>query len=143
MNRRNFVGALAVPFGIVLALGADDVRAHSNPRRRVRTRLHVRRRIRRRAFIRVRFGRPFWVVPVGLAVGWELWRPDRVMVVRETRIIEKRGVKSEIAVVRDSAGKTEQVEIIREDSPENANDLEGSVLDEGDTTTPASESESR
>jgi hypothetical protein len=64
----------------VLALGADEVRAHGNPRRRVRPRLRVRRRIRRPVFIRMRFGRPFWVVPIDLAVGWELWRPERVVV---------------------------------------------------------------
>jgi hypothetical protein len=142
MNRRNFFAAVAVPLGAALTLKASDALAYDNPRRRVRVRLRVRRRIRRPVFIRTRFGRPFWVVPFGLATGWELRHANRVVVVRETRFIERDGVKSEVAVVQDGSGKTEQVEIEREDTPDNRKNLEGSVLEDGDTTTPAVESES-
>jgi len=141
MNRRNFFAALAVPLGAVLAIHVSDVLAYDNPRRRVRNRLRLRRRIRRHAFTRIRFGRPFWVVPVGLAVGWELAHDHRVVVVRETRIVEQGGVRSEVAVVQDADGKTEQIDITREDTADNRKNLAGSVLDEADTTTPAIEEE--
>jgi hypothetical protein len=141
MNRRNFFAAVAAPLGAALTLKASDVLAYDNPRRRVRPRL--RRRIRRHVFIRTRFGRPFWIVPLGLAAGWELAHANRVVVVRETRFIQKDGVKSEIAIVQDASGKSEQVEIAREDTPDNGKNLEGSVLEDGDTTTPAIESPAR
>jgi len=143
MKRRNFFAALAVPLGAVLATQASVVFAYDNPRRRVRNRLRVRRRIRRHAFTRIRFSRPFWVVPIGLAVGWELTHDQRVVVVRETRMVEKDGVTSEVAVVQDAGGKTEQIEITREDTADNRKDLAGSVLDDADTTTPALEDEPR
>jgi hypothetical protein len=139
MNRRNFFAALAAPVGVALTLKVGAVLAYDNPRRWMRPRLRVRRRIRRHVFIRTRFGRPFWVVPIGLAAGWELSHANRVVVVRETRFIEKDGVKTEVAIVQDASGKTEQVEITREDSADNRKNLEGSVLDESDTTTPAIE----
>jgi hypothetical protein len=139
MNRRIFFGAVSAPLGIVLGLSMADALAYDNPRRRIRTRLRVRRRIRRHAFIQLRFGRPFWVVPIGLAVGWELSLKNRVVVVRETRVVESDGVKTEVAVVQGPDGKSEQVEITREDTAENRRNLEGSVLDDSDTTTPAIE----
>ncbi len=139
MERRKLFGALIAPLGIVLGLSMADALAYDNPRRRIRPRLRVRRRIRRHAFIRFRYGRPFWVVPVALAVGWELSLRNRVVVVRETRIVEKDGVKTEVAVVQGPDGKSEQIEITREDTAENREHLEGSVLDEADTTTPAIE----
>jgi hypothetical protein len=141
MKRRELFAALAVPFGAVLATHVRDVLAYDNPRRRVRHRLRVRRRIRRHAFTRLRFGRPFWVVPIGLAAGWELNHDHRVVVVREVRIVEKDGVKSEVAVVQDAGGKTEEIEITREDTADNRKNLAGTVLDEADTTTPAIEDE--
>jgi hypothetical protein len=139
MNRRNFFAALAAPVGVALALKVGTALAYENPRRRVRPRLRVRRRIRRHVFIRTRFGRPFWVVPIGLAAGWELAHANRVVVVRETRFIEKDGVRTEVAIVQDESGKTEQVEITREDSADNRKNLEGSIVDDGDETTPAIE----
>ena len=51
--------------------------------------------------------------------------------------------KSEVAIVQDSSDKIEQVEITREDTAENSRNLQGSVLDDGDTTTPAIVSASR
>lgn len=139
MNRRLFFSVLAAPLGVLLALNASDVRAYNNPRRRVR----VRRRVRRHAFIRMRFGRPFWVVPLGVAAGWELRHANRIVIVKEIRVVEKDGTKSEVAIVEDASGKTEQVEILREDTAENRADLEGSVLEEGDATTPVSAERAR
>jgi hypothetical protein len=101
--------------------------------------LRVRRRIRRHAFTRIHLGRPFWIVPVGLAVGWELHHRDRVVVVRETRIVQKDGARSEVAIVQDAAGKTEEIEIYREDNVDNRKTLEGSVIEDGDKSTPSSE----
>ena len=83
------------------------------------------------------------MVPVGLVAGWELSHANRVVVVRETHFIEKAGVKSEVAIVQDASDKIEQVEITREDTAENRRNLQGSVLDDGDTTTPAIVSASR
>lgn len=78
-----------------------------------------------------------------MAVGWELMHANRVVVVKEIHVVEKAGVKSEVAVVQGADGKTEQIEITREDTPENAQDLAGSVLEDGDVTTPAIEEDSR
>lgn len=86
------------------------------------------------------FGRPFWVVPTGLAVGWELAHTDRVVVVREIRIVERDGQKTEVAVVQDDAGKLEEIEIRREDSAGNASELPGSVIADDDMNSPGKES---
>jgi hypothetical protein len=139
MNRRKLV-AFTLPLGIVLALGAGESSAYDNPRRRIRPRLRIRRRFRRRAFTRVRFGRPVWVVPVGLAVGWELAHADRVVVVREIKEVEREGQKTEVAVVQEAAGAPEEIEISREDSPENAAELPGSEIAEEDRESPGVES---
>ena len=138
MNRRTFFTSLAAVFGAALTFGSGGVEAQ--PRHPIRRRrLIVRRRHRRNVVVRIVNGRPFWVVPVALAVGWELVHLGRVVVVQETRVIEREGKRVEVAVVKDSAGKTEQVEIIREDTAENRVDLQGSTLPEGDTTTPGVE----
>ena len=86
-------------------------------------------------------GRPVWVVPVGLAVGWKLFYENRVVVVKEIKVVEKDGVKVQVASVQDSSGKVEDVEILREDSDENRKDLEGSVLPDDDKKTPGVEGE--
>jgi len=139
MNRRNMFTALAAPVGVALTFKASDVFAYDNPR----SWPPVRRRIRRPVDIRTSSGRTFWVVPVGLVAGWELSYANRVVVVRETHFVEKAGVRSEVAIVQDMSDKIEQVEITREDTAENSRNLQGSVLDEGDTTTPALASTSR
>lgn len=86
-------------------------------------------------------GRLFWVVPVGLLVGWELAYQNRVVVVKEIKTVERQSVKVEVAVVQNSDGTIEEVDILREDSDENGKDLEGSVLPAGDKSTPAVEVE--
>ena len=139
MHRRNFFSAIAAPVALAALLGATQALAYPNPRRAKR-RIRVRRRIRRYAFTRVILGRPFWVVPLGLAVGWELVHRNRVVVVKETRFVERAGQKTEVAVIEDANGQTDTVEIAREDNPTTAADLEGSVVGNGDTS-PAIERE--
>jgi len=106
-------------------------------RRRRRVRRRIRRRIRRRVVRRVVFGRPFWVVPVGLAIGWELMDNDRVVVVKETKVVEKESQSVEVLVVVDTSGNTEEIEVVREDTSENTAELEGSDLPDDDTSTPS------
>ncbi|HKY30931.1 MAG TPA: hypothetical protein VJV23_00205 [Candidatus Polarisedimenticolia bacterium] len=68
--------------------------------------------------------------------------PDnRVVIVKETKIIEKDGGKVEVVVVQDEKGKAEEIEVVREDTAENTKDLEGSVLPDDDKSTPATEKE--
>ena len=143
MDRRGFFGSLGAGFVGALFFGLREagavprgVRAH---RRRVRRR--IRRRFRRRVAIRMWRGHPLWVVPVGLAVGWELVHENRVVVVKETKFIEVDGAKTEVAIVEGSDGKTEQVMVAREDTPENSKNLEGSVISDSDKKTPGVESE--
>jgi hypothetical protein len=143
MDRRGFFGSLGSGFIGALLFGSREAgawprgaRAH---RRRVRRR--IRRRFRRRVAIRMWRGHPLWVVPVGLAVGWELVHENRVVVVKETKFIEVDGAKTEVAIVQGSDGKTEQVMVAREDTPENGKNLEGSVIPDDDKKTPGVESE--
>jgi hypothetical protein len=138
MKRRDLLPGVFAMFGAI----ALSTAAEAEPQRRKvarwpRRRRFYRRRFRRFAFTRVVFGRPFWVVPVSLVIGWELMHRNRVVVVKETRIIEKDGQKTEVAVVQDSTGKSEEVEILREDNVENSEELEGSVIPDEDTATPA------
>jgi hypothetical protein len=141
MNRRNLFSMLAAP-AFALIFSSSNAIANPNPRRRIRGPIRVRRRIRRHAFTRVMFGRPFWVVPVGLAVGWELDHRNRVVIVKETRIIERDGRKTEVAIVEDNNGKVEQIDITREDTAGNSRNLRGNEVPEGDATTPTVEDDS-
>ncbi len=143
-RRQALLGILAAAFGTVL--GADD--AEAGPRRRAkkarkrrRRRRRVRRRIRRRVRRRVVRGRNLWVIPVAAAVGWELMLDDKVVVVKETKIVEKEAEKVEVVVVVHPDGTTEEIEVAREDDDENGKDLEGTELAADDTTTPAIETE--
>jgi hypothetical protein len=132
MNRRSLLLGVcsALGLGIFSSVSHSQVRVRVGPRRHWRRRF--RRRFRRFAFTRSVFGRPFWVVPVGLAVGWELVHRDRVVVVKEIQIIEKDGQKSEVAIVEDATGSVETVEILREDNADNAKELEGTAIAEDD-----------
>jgi hypothetical protein len=135
MNRRNFVATCASALGLVVLTAVSDSEAGRRAHRR-RVRRRIRRRHRRRVAVRMMFGRPFWVVPVGLAVGWELVRANRVVVVHEIKVVERDNTKIEVAVVADPDGKSEQIEITREDNDDNRKELEGSELPEGDKNTP-------
>jgi hypothetical protein len=145
MDRRSFLSAFLPLAGTVVLLGATDTAfTQVRPRRRrriIRRRIRVRRRIRRRVAVRTVFGRPFWVVPVGLVVGWELAHAGRVVVVKEIKVVEKDGNKIEVATVQDSNGKSEQVEITREDTSDNRDNLEGSAIADSDKSTPGIDSE--
>ncbi len=58
------------------------------------------------------------VVPVGLAIGWELALDDRVVVVRE--------IHEHKIVVERADGTTESIEVVKEDTADNTKELEGS-----------------
>ena len=77
-----------------------------------------RRRVRRPVYWRRSYGRRLLVVPLALAVGWELMIDDHVVVVNEVR-------KNEI-VVQYANGNQAIIEVLREDNKENAQELEGS-----------------
>jgi hypothetical protein len=145
LDRRRLLTGLAAAsaafvFGWSDADGAQRrARVVRGTRRRVRRR--VRRRIRRPVVTRVIAGRPAWVVPLGLAVGWELVHDNRVVVVKEIKTFDRSGAKVQVAVVEDSSGKREEVDIFREDTSENSKNLEGSILADSDKTTPGVEKE--
>jgi high-affinity K+ transport system ATPase subunit B len=141
MNRRGFFTVLTAALSGALLSAQAEAQLGVRRRARRRVRRRIRRRIRRRAFTRVVLGRPFWVVPFGMVVGWELLHDNRVVVVKETKIIERDGQKVEVAVVQDDKGKTEEVDILREDNADNAKDLEGSRLADNDKSSPGIESE--
>jgi hypothetical protein len=143
-NRRGALSAFAGFFAGLCVAGATPVDAgQRRPIRRTRrARRLVRRRIRRRVIFRTVAGRRVLVAPVALAVGWELALDDnRVVVVKETKFVERNGARVEVAVVATADGKTEEIEFIREDTPDNAKNLEGSILPDADKTTPAVEKE--
>ncbi len=142
MHRRDFLATVLITLGGAGVLGAAVSEAQTPIRRhRRRVRRRIRRRMRRRAVTRMVLGRPFWVVPVGLAVGWELMHDNRVVVVRELRLIERDGASVEVAMVAGSDGQVQQVEILREDTADNRLNLQGSILPDDDRTTPGVDDE--
>ncbi|MGE0448753.1 MAG: hypothetical protein AB7Q29_04130 [Vicinamibacterales bacterium] len=146
IDRRSLLTALAGALAAVVSPWSDAEGGQPRRRRvrvrRRRVRRRVRRRIRRRIVFRTVAGRRVWIAPVALAVGWELLlAPNRVVVVKETRFVERSGTRVEVAVVQDSTGKTEEIEIAREDTADNTKNLQGSVLPHSDTATPAVEAE--
>ena len=127
-------------FALSRAEGAAGQRRVVRARRRVRRR--VRRRFRRRVAFRTIAGRRVWVAPLALAVGWEMVLDDnRVVVVKETRFVERSGARVEVVVVQGADGKTEELEILRENTAENSKDIPGSILPDDDKTTPGIEKE--
>ncbi len=118
MDRRLFVATQS--------LNAAAAHASVNPPDSFR----AHRRTRRHASTRVVSGRLFWVVPAALAAGWELVYRNRVVVVCETRIVDRNGRESEVAIVEDSSRHRCTVEITREDNVDNWQMLEGSIVEE-------------
>ncbi len=105
--------------------------ARRRKRRRVRRRRR-RRRHRRRVARRKWRNRHRWVVPVALAVGWELAHEDRVVVVKEIKYVEVEGEKTEAIITSDG----EEILVVRENDKTNSAAEEGSFLADGDSTTP-------
>lgn len=113
LARRHFASIVAA------AVAAAVVPAPAwGGRRRRKVRRVRRRRIRRRVIWRTAGGRRVLVVPVGVAVGWELMVDDRVVVVHE--------VRTDVIVVKDASGKTEEIAVAKEDTDDNKAELEGS-----------------
>jgi hypothetical protein len=145
LNRRQaLLGTLAAGFAALFGF-EESLAGPKKRRKRRRKRIRRRRRIRRRHRRRVRhrmFGtHRRWVVPVALAIGWELMLDDKVVVVQETKYIMVESQKVEVVVVVHTDGTTEEVQVHREDDEENSKALEGTELAEDDTTTPAIETE--
>ena len=145
MNRRTFLTRLALAI-TAMAAGTtfDPEEAEAGPARRAvkrkrrRTRRRRRRRRHRRRVARRKWrNRHRWVVPVAIAVGWELQQDDRVVVVKEITVIEVDGEKSDAIVTTDG----ETIAIVKEDDDTNAVAQEGSFLADDDTTTPGVEVE--
>lgn len=80
-------------------------------------------------------------MPVGVAVGWELLRDDKVVVVKEVKVVEVESEPREIVVLIHTDGREEEIEVVREDDENNSVEIEGSILPEGDVKTPGVESE--
>jgi hypothetical protein len=114
MSRRMFLTGFLVFFASPTSLVFPGPRK----RRRRRRRRFWRRRTRRRVLWRDIGGRRLLVVPLGIAVGWELMKDDKVVVVKE--------VHKHTIVVAHADGKTEEIEIAKEDTKENSKNLEGS-----------------
>jgi hypothetical protein len=119
MQRREFLAA-------VIALAATPALAHPGPHRhphtrRRRRRIH-RRRIRRRVVWRTVGPRRLLVVPLAVAVGWELMVDERVVIVHE--------VHHDHVIVKHADGKTEKLDVVKEDDAENSKELEGSEYEE-------------
>ena len=139
VNRRTFLARLAVAI-TAMAAGvtvlpdegeAGPVRRERKRRRRVRRRRR-RRRHRRRVVRRAWRGHHRWVVPVALAVGWELAHEDRIVVVHEVKYVEVEGEKTEVVVTTEG----EEIYVVREDDKTNASAEEGSFLPDDDASTP-------
>lgn len=91
---------------------------HRHPHRALVRRRVWRRRIRRHVVWHVIGGRRVLVVPVALAVGWELFVDNKPVVVKE--------VHRHKVIVEHTDGKTETVEIVKRDTPENTKNHDGS-----------------
>ena len=111
---------------LIAGLVAPTVLAHPGPhhhphhraRRAIRRRRIWRHRVRRHVAWRVFGPRRLLVVPLAVAVGWELFVDDRVVVVKE--------VHEHKVIVEHSDGKTEEIEVHKEDTADNTQEHEGS-----------------
>jgi len=73
------------------------------------------------------------VVPVAVAVGWELSIDARVVVVHELR--------PDVLIVVDAQGARQELPYLREDDDANRVEQQGSQLDASDTSSPARETD--
>ena len=67
-------------------------------------------------------GRRRLIVPLGVAVGWELTYDDKVVIVKE--------VHEQHIIVENPDGSTEKVDVLKEDTEENSKELEGSEIEQ-------------
>lgn len=120
-SRRSFLTLLFALPSLLASTALADPGRHRHPhkprRRRLRRRVR-RRRIRRRARWRLIAGRRRLVVPLAIAVGWELAVDDRIVVVKE--------VHTTTVVVENADGTTSTLDVVKEDTEENGAELEGS-----------------
>lgn len=135
LDRRTFLTRLALALsalGAGIAAWPEESEAGPRAKRRKVRRRRRRRRHRRRVVRRAWHGRHRWVVPLAIAVGWELQHEDRVVVVREIKVIEVEGESTEVVVTTDG----EEIPIEREDDATNGKIEEGSFLADDDTASP-------
>lgn len=141
MHRRQLLVALAALAGATTLPSMDalagPVRRSVRRTTRRRVRRRVRRRIRRRTAWRVVAGRRLLVVPVAMAVGWELVVDNQPVTVVHITV----DGSDEVVTVKDANGQTQTLVVVREDTPENSQELEGTILPDGDTTTPGRDDE--
>ena len=103
-------------------------------RRKVRR--AIRRRHRRRSFWKNVGKRRLAVVPLLLAVGWELVIDDRPYVVRRFKFVEVESVRTEVVVIVDDSGVEHEHPIHREDTEDTLFELEGSELTAAEADVP-------
>ncbi len=140
MDRREFLTTLATAVaGLTLPLAASARPrrrpTHRPARRTVRrhVRRRVRRRIRRPVTYRTFAGKRRLVVPVAVAVGWELALDDQVV-----RVV---AIEDDVMTVRFADGQVTDHAIHREDTVDNSLVLQGTELDADDTSSPFVEAE--
>ena len=86
-------------------------------------------------------GRRLLVVPLAVAAGWELMIDRRIVVVKEVRVVDEGPSVRTILVVSEGSKPDEEIEAVREDTKENTREVQGSILADGDKTTPCVEKE--
>lgn len=80
------------------------------------------------------------MIPVATTVGWELEVESQVVVV--TSVQPASGDQPETITVQDSGGNTSTMEVVREDTTDNAVELEGTeVVEQEPAATPSASSE--
>ena len=112
INRRKFIAGLGL---ILIPTGAYAHRGkfkHWHRRRPA-----ARRLIRRRVAWRIVGGRRRLIVPLAVAVGWELVVDDRVTVVRE--------VHTHHIVVEHADGSLQRIDSVKEDTAQNTQTIAG------------------
>ena len=132
LNRREVMFGLLGAFGAAVS-GCVVPRRGRGMRVRRRVRRRIRRRIRRRVAWRVVTGRRRLVVPLAVAVGWELMLDSRVVVVRQ--------VKATSIIIITNNKSPEEIEVEREDTADNREELQGTEVPAGETGTPVREVE--
>lgn len=75
----------------------------------------------------MRSGRWLVQVPAATAIGWELVIEDRVLIVTDVKI---DGDTESLVLKPIDGGQAQTVEVVREDTPENGEDHEGSEIED-------------